>query len=167
NRPSYQDFSRWAEQLINTALRAQRAEKKGVALADIAAIVQPVPLLAKGLTTRDPRTGAILEAPDHNPIVAILLPGGLLVLMFMMVLLGAAPLMQGVMEEKMQRIAEVLLGSVQPFPLMMGKIIGMACVSLTMAGIYLLGVYSAVQSYGYGEYLTIEILIWFLIYQVL
>jgi len=138
-----------------------------VALVDLEIITQPVPLLTKGLTSRDPRTGAIEEAPDQSPIVATLLPGGLVVLMFMMVLLGAAPLLQGVIEEKMQRIAEVLLGSVQPFPLMLGKIIGMAGVSLTMTAIYLGGVYWAVQSYGYGEYLTAPIILWFLLFQVL
>src|SRR5205085_12109572 len=167
NRPSYQDFSKWAESLINGVVRAQRAEHKGMTLADLKSIVMPVPLLSKGLTTRNPRTGAIEDAPDQNPIVAFLLPGGLIVLMFMMVLLGAAPLMQGVMEEKMQRIAEVLLGSVQPFPLMMGKIIGMTGVSLTMASIYLAGAYAAVQNYGYGEYLSAQVIAWFLIYQVL
>ncbi len=97
----------------------------------------------------------------------MLLPGGLLVLMFMMVMVGAAPLLQGVMEEKMQRIAEVLLGSVQPFPLMMGKILGMACVSLTMTAIYLACIFWGVNSYGYGEFLSAEIIVWFLIYQVL
>jgi ABC-2 type transport system permease protein len=167
NRPSYQDFSKWAEKFINSVVRMRRAEEKGLALTELGVIVQPVPLLAKGLTSRDPRTGAIKEGADQNQIVAILLPGGLVVLMFMMVLLGAAPLLQGVMEEKMQRIAEVLLGSVQPFPLMMGKIIGMSLVSLTMTLIYLAGVYWAVHHYGYGEYLTPDIIAWFLIYQVL
>ncbi len=139
----------------------------GIDRAELHAIVAPVPLLTKGLTTRDPVTGAIIEPGDQNPIVAFLLPGGLIVLMFMMVLLGAAPLLNGVMEEKLQRIAEVLLGSVPPFTLMMGKIIGMACVSLTMAAIYLAGIFAAVQHYGYGEFLSPQIIAWFLVYQVL
>ena len=78
-----------------------------------------------------------MEAPDQNPVIALLLPGGLVVLMFMMVLVGATPLMQGVVEEKMQRIAEVLLGSIRPFGLMLGKLIGTVGVSLTLAGVYL------------------------------
>jgi ABC-2 type transport system permease protein len=167
NRPSYQDFAKWAEKLINEDVHRRRAAAKGVSGEQLSAIVQPVQLLTKGLTKRDPVTGAIQDAPDQNPIMAILLPGGLLILMFMMVLIGAAPLMQGVMEEKMQRIAEVLLGSVQPFALMMGKIVGMTLVSLTMAAIYLAGVYSAVHHYGYGEYLSADIIAWFLIFQIL
>jgi ABC-2 type transport system permease protein len=167
NRPFYRDFPRWAELLINKAVRDRRAEQHGVAKADLVAITAPVPLLSKGLATRDPRTGGIDEGQDLNPVVAILVPGGLVVLMFMMVLLGATPLMQGVTEEKMQRIAEVLLGSVQPFPLMMGKVLGMAGVSLTMASIYLGGAFWAVSHYGYGEYLPPSTIAWFLLYQVL
>ncbi len=165
NRPGYLDFPKWAERVVGTLVQKTRAEREGVAPAAVAKIVQPVPLATKGLTTRDPETGAITDARDQNPIVAFLLPGGLLVLMFMVVLLGAAPLMQGVMEEKMQRIAEVLLGSVQPFQLMLGKILGMAGVSLTMAGVYLGGAYAAVRHYGYTEYLSGEIIAWFLVYQ--
>jgi ABC-2 type transport system permease protein len=167
NRPSYFDFPKWAEATLNAAVFAKRADQKGVAPADLAGIVQPVPLLNKGLTKRDPQTGEIRDAPDQNPIVAFLLPGGLVILMFMVVLMGSAPLLQGVMEEKMQRIAEVLLGSVKPFQLMLGKIVGMVGVSLTMAAVYLAGAYWAVRHYGYAEYITPEIIGWFLVFQVL
>jgi ABC-2 type transport system permease protein len=167
NRPSYLDFPRWAEASLSAAVQLKRALKEGVAPATVTKIIQPVPLLTKGLTTRDPATGAIREGRDENPIVAMLLPGGLLVLMFMVVLLGATPLMQGVIEEKMQRIAEVLLGSVQPFQLMMGKLIGTAGVSLTLAAVYLGGAYAVARHYGYAEYLSTDIIAWFLVYQVL
>jgi ABC-2 type transport system permease protein len=167
NRVSYQDFAKWAEATVNASVMTQRAAKQGLPPDALATVLQPVPLMAKGLTTRDPATGEIREGEDQNPIVAILLPGGLIVLMFMMVLLGAAPLLQGVIEEKMQRIAEVLLGSVPPFGLMMGKIVGMVGVSLTMGTVYLGGAYWAAQHFGYAEYLSAEIIAWFLLYQVM
>ena len=56
----------------------------------------------------------------------------LIVVIFMMIMVGATPLVGGVLEEKMGRIAEVMLGSVQPFQLMMGKLIGMIGISLTI-----------------------------------
>jgi ABC-2 type transport system permease protein len=167
NRPSYQDFARWAEASLTAAVLAKRAQERGIAMTDVSALVQPVPLVSKGLTTRDATTGEIREAEDQSPIVAFLLPGGLIVLMFLLVLLGAAPLLQGVIEEKMQRIAEVLLGSVPPFTLMLGKLIGMVGVSLTLGSVYLGGAYWAVHHYGYAEYLSAEIIAWFLLYQVL
>ena len=39
--------------------------------------------------------------------------------------------MRGVMEEKTSRVAEVIVSSVKPFPLMLGKIIGIGAVGLT------------------------------------
>ena len=42
-----------------------------------------------------------------------------------------AMVMRGVMEEKTSRIAEVIVSSVKPFQLMMGKILGIAAVGLT------------------------------------
>jgi ABC-2 type transport system permease protein len=167
NRASYQDFAKWAEATVNAAVMSRRAHQHGIEATALVSVLQPVPLVSKGLTTRDPETGAIREAEDQNPIVAFLLPGGLIVLMFMMVLLGAAPLLQGVIEEKMQRIAEVLLGSVPPFALMMGKVLGMVGVSLTMGAVYLGGAYWAVQHFGYAEYLSLDIVAWFFLYQVL
>ena len=48
----------------------------------------------------------------------------------------------------MQRIAEVLLGSMPPFQLMLGKLIGTVGVSLTIATVYLGGAYYALQQTG-------------------
>ena len=76
-----------------------------------------------------------------------------MMLMFMAVMISATPLMQSVVEEKMQRIAEVLLGSVRPFDLMLGKLLGMTGVSLTITAVYLGGVYWAARYYGFAEYI--------------
>src|SRR5207245_2144883 len=81
----------------------------GLSLTKAAAVIQPVPLRSKALTRRDPRTGRIIDAPDESPINSILVPVILTMLMLMMLMVGTSPLMQSVMEEKMQRIAEVLL----------------------------------------------------------
>jgi len=54
--------------------------------------------------------------------------------------------MRGVMEEKTSRIAEVIISSVKPFQLMLGKIIGIGAVGLTqfIMWIILIGILSAV-----------------------
>lgn len=52
-------------------------------------------------------------------------------LIYMFVMAYGAMVMQGVMEEKTNRIVEVIVGSVKPFHLMMGKIIGILFVGLT------------------------------------
>ena len=60
----------------------------------------------------------------------------MLLLMFMLVMMSAIPQMTNVMEEKSEKIAEVLLGTITPFQFMMGKVLGGIGVSLTTAAIY-------------------------------
>jgi ABC-2 type transport system permease protein len=55
--------------------------------------------------------------------------GGILIYLF--IFLFGAQVMRGVIEEKTNRIVEVIISSVKPFQLMMGKIVGIALVGLT------------------------------------
>ncbi len=55
--------------------------------------------------------------------------GGLLIYLF--IFIYGAMVMRGVLEEKTSRIVEVIISSIKPFQLMMGKIIGIAMVGLT------------------------------------
>jgi ABC-2 type transport system permease protein len=52
-------------------------------------------------------------------------------MIYFFVFLYASQVMRGVIEEKSNRIIEVIISSVKPFELMMGKIIGVALVGLT------------------------------------
>ncbi|MBO7082652.1 MAG: ABC transporter permease [Bacteroidales bacterium] len=55
----------------------------------------------------------------------------LAVLIYVFIMLFGGQVMQGVTEEKSSRIVEVIVSSVKPFQLMMGKIIGVSLVALT------------------------------------
>lgn len=52
-------------------------------------------------------------------------------LIYFILLVYGSQVMMGVMEEKTNRIAEVMVSSVRPFQLMLGKIIGISLVALT------------------------------------
>lgn len=52
-------------------------------------------------------------------------------LIYFILLIYGSQVMMGVMEEKTNRIAEVIVSSVKPFQLMLGKIIGIGLVALT------------------------------------
>jgi ABC-2 type transport system permease protein len=52
-------------------------------------------------------------------------------LIYLILLIYGSQVMMGVMEEKTNRIAEVIVSSVKPFQLMLGKIIGIGLVALT------------------------------------
>jgi len=53
------------------------------------------------------------------------------VMIYFFIFMYGVQVMRGVMEEKTSRIVEVILSSVKPFQLMMGKIVGVALVGLT------------------------------------
>jgi ABC-2 type transport system permease protein len=59
------------------------------------------------------------------------------ILIYMMMIIYGTQVMRGVMEEKTNRIAEVIVSSVKPFQLMLGKIIGIGAVGLTQFAIWI------------------------------
>lgn len=69
---------------------------------------------------------------------------GLILYMFM--LFYGMSVMRSVMEEKTNRIAEIIVSSVRPFQLMLGKIVGVALVGLTQVLIWivLFGIFAAI-----------------------
>lgn len=62
----------------------------------------------------------------------------LAVLVYMFIIFFGGQVMQGVAEEKTNRIIEVIISSVKPFQLMMGKIIGVSLVALTQFVLWIL-----------------------------
>lgn len=71
----------------------------------------------------------------------------LAMVIYFVVFLFGSQVMRGVIEEKTNRIIEVLICSVKPFELMMGKIIGIALVGLTQFVLWIVlsfGIYTAV-----------------------
>ena len=80
NSPTYDEFFRWAEQILNRAIWQSRCQAAGITQTQLASIVQNVPLVVKGLAYRNKSTGVIEEGKDENGIASILIPGGLMAL---------------------------------------------------------------------------------------
>lgn len=59
------------------------------------------------------------------------------IVIYMFIFLYGVQVMRGVLEEKISRIVEVIISSVKPFQLMLGKIIGIAGVGLTQILIWI------------------------------
>lgn len=66
-------------------------------------------------------------------------------LIYLMMLIYGTQVMRGVMEEKISRISEIMVSSVKPFQLMMGKILGIGAVGLTQFLIWIILIF-ALQS---------------------
>ena len=95
-----------------------------------------------------------------------MLPIILLMLMFLLIMMGAGSLLNAVVEEKSQRIAEVVLGSIRPFPFMLGKLLGGLGVSLTASSVYIIGGAITVTRMGFGDFVPYDILPWFFVYLI-
>jgi ABC-2 type transport system permease protein len=167
NSPLNKDFPNWIEKVINAAVQDRRCRDTGLASDRVQAIQRPVPIALKDLAKLDRTTGGIDDGKDANFLASFFAPFALIMMMFMVIMVGATPLTQGVVEEKMQRIAEVLLGSVKPFELMMGKLLGSVGVSMTLVSVYLGGGLWVAHHFGYGGYVPVEVLGWFVVFQIL
>ncbi len=81
-------------------------------------------------TDVDVQTRDLENKETNTPVTTgIGFAAGLLIYLF--IFIYGAMVMRGVLEEKTSRIVEVIISSVKPFQLMMGKIIGVALVGLT------------------------------------
>jgi ABC-2 type transport system permease protein len=76
------------------------------------------------------------EEKESNTGILYILGFVLGVLIYMFVLIYGMQIMLGVIEEKTSKIVEVLVSSVRPFQLMMGKILGIAAVGLLQFAIW-------------------------------
>ncbi len=84
----------------------------------------------------DPETGLI--APPVNPLTAFALPYGFGLLFMLSLFVTSGFLLQGVSEEKENRLIEILLSSVSARQLMTGKVLGLGTAGLLQIAIWLL-----------------------------
>lgn len=73
-----------------------------------------------------------------STIIATVMGGVMGFLMYMVIFIYGGMVMRSVMEEKINRIVELMISSVKPFQLMMGKLLGVGAVGLTQLAIWLI-----------------------------
>ena len=77
------------------------------------------------------------DAEGSSAVVASVLAYVLSFILYMFLILYGVMVMQSVIEEKNNRVLEVLVSTVKPFDMMMGKILGIACVALLQIAIWI------------------------------
>jgi ABC-2 type transport system permease protein len=137
SRPTFVELKQFIQQSLQPRVVAARLKQSETTLDEVMRLFGTL-LVPRGLAWQD-SNGHVVFEPRHNELVTVLLPVILTTLMLVVVLIGASPLTTNIIEEKQLRIGEVLLGSVTPFQLMMGKLIGGVCTSLTLGMVYLFG----------------------------
>ncbi len=116
--------------VVNEAVENKRLQKRGIDPAAYAAISADIDLD----NTIDTKEGGKRSVAG----VAYGVSFACGILIYMMMIIYGTQVMRGVMEEKTNRIAEVVVSSVKPFQLMMGKILGIGMVGLTQFAIWII-----------------------------
>lgn len=164
---AFDEIPGWLGSPLNQQLRRSRLAEVGVEPETADQALKWINVQSMELIEVDEASGEIEAARESNRAKAIFLPIGVMILMFILVLMGASPLLNSIMEEKTQRIAEVLLGSITPSQFMAGKILGGLAVSLTASSVYVLVGIAAVAYMGLAEHIPFFILPWFFAFMLL
>jgi ABC-2 type transport system permease protein len=116
------------ETRLDNAYETYRLQQKGIRKD----VLDSISKLATGAFSIDNRqTNKEGKSKEVNADVNAGVGFGSGILIYITMFIFGAMVMRGVMEEKTNRIAEVMVSSVKPFELMMGKILGIAAVGLT------------------------------------
>lgn len=78
------------------------------------------------------------KSSEMNNLIKIILGGGAGYLIFMFIIIYGNMIMRSVIEEKTNRIIEIIISSVKPFELMLGKILGTSLAGITQFLIWMI-----------------------------
>jgi ABC-2 type transport system permease protein len=107
---------------INSVVVEKRLELEGLDPEKIAEYMKRIPLKTSKVSKR-----GVEEDTGGTFFIAYFL----ILILYMTLIFYGTIIMRGVIEEKTSRVVEVVLSSLKPFQLMMGKILGIAAVGLT------------------------------------
>ena len=151
------DLGRW----LNDVAQEARLRERGLDEKFLSYVLKTVPL--------DERTiGKEAEAGSEAAKVGtILVPVIFVTFLFVGIMTVAQGCLMSLIEEKSNRIVEVILASISPFQFMTGKILGMGLVGLTLLGSWGVAAYAAAAAKGYTRFFPLDNFGFFLPYFVL
>ena len=132
---------------LNETVQKQKLEATGIAGLD--KIIDDVQRDVNMKTVKWSKEG---DEQASSTYVAIIVGGIFTLLIYIFVITYGGMVMQSVIEEKTNRIMELLVSSVKPFQLMMGKIIGVMLVGIAQMALLgvMLSIIMTVASVGFG-----------------
>jgi ABC-2 type transport system permease protein len=166
NHPSYRTLPSWIANIVNREVLNHRFREADIDRALVTRLTRRLDVAELGLLQRD-SNGQIRAAAPVDKVRTIAIPVGMMMILLFSVMSGAPQLLNSVIEEKMSRISEVLIGSVTPFELMMGKLIGSVAVSVLLATVYIAGGGVVANYMGYGDALRASDVGWLLLFLVM
>jgi len=164
NKGGIDEMRGWLSGPISDGVRLARLAQLGIDIHRNTGLMASVPITGLSLFERDQKTGEVHEAQKRNEVAGFLVPFAVAMILAMIVMVGSAPMLQTVTQDKSQRVIETLLGTVSPFELMGGKVLGAMGVSLTSSLLYVVGGVVAVNAMGVTGLLPLTIIPWFYVF---
>lgn len=163
---TYQPLPNWLEENINRILQNALLEEAGLDPREVRRLTARRPLERFGLAVVDEQ-GEVTEAERDDPLITFLLPLAAMLILFFCANMSSPILLNTVMEEKMQKIMEVLLSAVTPYEMLMGKLIGSVFVSVTLGIVYIFPGLGFLFWRGYADAVPADLLFWFPVFLLL
>lgn len=116
-----QQVKREVERKLKSAIKDYKTEIAGISKDQLALTKFELDLQSKSGEKEN----------STSEIMALAVGAGTAIIIYMLIAIYGGILMQGVIEEKANRIVEVIVSSVRPFQLLMGKTLALASVAIT------------------------------------
>lgn len=145
------------EQAVNTEVRRREYLARGLD----SALVADIEHTYAPFRNLNPKKEAGKEAVNETDVIRQWAPSGFVYLLWLAIFVIIQMLLNNTIEEKSNRIIEVLLSSVTPGELMMGKLAGIAAIGMTMIGAWLAALFGILSwkaggaSHLSGQILTV------------
>jgi ABC-2 type transport system permease protein len=164
NTGGIDEMRMWLNGPISDGVRLARLAQLGIDINRNKGLAAGVPIEGLSLVDRDEKTGEVHQARKRRELEGFFVPFAVAMILAMIVMVGTAPMLQNVTQDKSQRIVETLLGAVSPLELMTGKVLGSVAVSVTSSLLYVIAGLVAVSAFGLAGLLPLSIIGWFYVY---
>jgi ABC-2 type transport system permease protein len=164
NAGGIDELRRWLNGPINDGVCLARLARLGVDIKSNTGLMASVPVEGLSLVERDEKTGEVQAARKRSELEGFFVPFAVAMILAMIVMVGSAPMLQNVTQDKSQRVVETLLGAATPLELMSGKVLGAVGVSVTSSLLYVVAGVLAVNAMGIAGLLPLSIIPWFYAY---
>ncbi len=164
--PTFDDLPDWIEDTVQEAVELERFERANVDLELVHELTRRVRFQDRDLIEVS-ATGEEVGGEEEDEFQNFVVPSLSMFLLFMLIMMSAPQALNVVLEEKMQKISEVLVSAVTPFQLMMGKVVGTVFVSMTLSALYLGAIWISTRYWGVDHFIPLSFYGWFVFFQLL
>lgn len=161
--PTYDVLPRWLDSTTEDAIEQIRFVQAGLDQREINRLQSHAAMERLGLA-RVSETGEVLDAEEENRLLAFMVPFAVMMFLFFAVQMTSPVMLNSVIEEKMQKISEVLLACVTPYQLMLGKLIAGVLVGVTFSAVYLGSLFIFLGVTGNMSILPMNAVLWYWLY---